>query len=186
MSSNSYRNGSSIARGGGGGGAMKVENHSSKYSPSSSFKSKVQQPTASSSTSLRRSSTGSSRDDSTVSRRVRVAVRLRPRNAEEMVADADFADCVELQPELKRLKLRKNNWDSDTYEFDEVLTEFASQKRVYEVVAKPVVEGYNGTVMAYGQTGTGKTYTLGRLGEEDAADRGIMLRAMEDTGRSIT
>lgn len=42
--------------------------------------------------------------------------------------------------QLKRLKLRKNNWESDTYEFDEVLTEYASQKRVYEVVAKPVVE----------------------------------------------
>jgi len=42
--------------------------------------------------------------------------------------------------QVKRLKLRKNNWDSDTYEFDELLTEFASQKRVYEVVAKPVVE----------------------------------------------
>ncbi|KAG5008375.1 hypothetical protein JHK85_026917 [Glycine max] len=116
--------------------------------------------------------------------RVRVAVRLRPQNAEEMIADADFADCVELQPELKRLKLRRNNWDSDTYEFDEVLTEFASQKRVYEVVAKPVVEsvldGYNGTVMAYGQTGTGKTFTLGRLGEVDASDRGIMVRSMED------
>ncbi|MBA0858554.1 hypothetical protein Goshw_027952, partial [Gossypium schwendimanii] len=121
---------------------------------------------------------------SSVPGRVRVAVRLRPRNAEESVADADFADCVELQPEFKRLKLRKNNWDADTYEFDEVLTEFASQKRVYEVVAKPVVEsvldGYNGTVMAYGQTGTGKTYTLGRLGEEDTADRGIIVRAMED------
>ncbi|XP_010553480.1 PREDICTED: kinesin-like protein KIN-UA [Tarenaya hassleriana] len=122
--------------------------------------------------------------DAGVPGRVRVAVRLRPRNAEELAADADFADCVELQPELKRLKLRKNNWDTDTYEFDEVLTEYASQKRVYEVVAKPVVEGvldgYNGTIMAYGQTGTGKTYTLGRLGEEDAADRGIMVRAMED------
>lgn len=34
--------------------------------------------------------------------------------------------------------------------------------------------------MAYGQSGTGKTYTLGRLGKEDTADRGIMLRAMED------
>ncbi|XP_015950705.1 kinesin-like protein KIN-UB [Arachis duranensis] len=116
--------------------------------------------------------------------RVRVAVRLRPQNAEEMMADADFADCVELLPELKRLKLRRNNWDSDTYEFDEVLTEFASQKRVYEVVAKPVVEsvldGYNGTVMAYGQTGTGKTFTLGQLGEEDTSSRGIMVRAMED------
>lgn len=32
--------------------------------------------------------------------RVRVAVRLRPKNAEESVADADFADCVELQPEV--------------------------------------------------------------------------------------
>ncbi|XP_002509638.2 kinesin-like protein KIN-UA isoform X1 [Ricinus communis] len=129
-------------------------------------------------------SLGAAKDDAGVPGRVRVAVRLRPRNAEEMEADADFADCVELQPEVKRLKLRKNNWDSDTYEFDEVLTEFASQKRVYEVVAKPVVEsvldGYNGTVMAYGQTGTGKTYTLGRLGEEDTAARGIMVRAMED------
>ncbi|KAH7549536.1 hypothetical protein JRO89_XS13G0046500 [Xanthoceras sorbifolium] len=129
-------------------------------------------------------SAAAAKDDAGVLGRVRVAVRLRSRNGEEMVADADFADCVELQPELKRLKLRKNNWDADTYEFDEVLTEFASQKRVYEIVAKPVIEsvldGYNGTIMAYGQTGTGKTYTLGRLGEEDKATRGIMVRAMED------
>lgn len=124
------------------------------------------------------------RDDAGVLGRVRVAVRLRPRNSEELAADADFADCVELQPEVKRLKLRKNNWESETYEFDEVLTESASQKRVYEVVAKPVVEsvleGYNGTVMAYGQTGTGKTFTLGKLGEDNIAARGIMVRAMED------
>ncbi|XP_022897146.1 kinesin-like protein KIN-UB isoform X4 [Olea europaea var. sylvestris] len=128
--------------------------------------------------------------NNSVSGRVRVAVRLRPRNAEEMAADADSADCVELQPELKRLKLRKNNWDSDTYEFDEVLTEYSSQKRVYEVVAKPVVEsvldGYNGTVMAYGQTGTGKTYTLGRLGDEDTSARGIMVRSMEDILSNIS
>ena len=30
-----------------------------------------------------------------------MAVRLRPRNSEELIADADFADCVELQPEVK-------------------------------------------------------------------------------------
>lgn len=34
--------------------------------------------------------------------------------------------------------------------------------------------------MAYGQTGTGKTFTLGKLGDEDVADRGIMVRALED------
>eukprot|EP01018_Ginkgo_biloba_P012192 Gb_21131 [translate_table: standard] len=89
-----------------------------------------------------------------------------------------------LHPELKRLKLRKNEWDSDTYQLDEILTEFASQKYVYEVVAKPVVEsvleGYNGTMMAYGQTGIGKTFTLGQIEEEDTSDRGIIVHAMED------
>ncbi|KAM2998965.1 hypothetical protein FF2_040557 [Malus domestica] len=116
--------------------------------------------------------------------RVRVAVRLRPRNLEDRISDSDFADSVELQPELKRLKLRKNNWSSESYRFDEVFTESASQNRVYQVVAKPVVEsvlsGYNGTVMAYGQTGTGKTYTVGSLGRDDASERGIMVRALED------
>ncbi|GJS43235.1 kinesin-like protein KIN-UB [Tanacetum coccineum] len=61
---------------------------------------------------------------------------------------------------LKWLQLCRNNWDSDTFEFDEVLIEFASQKRIYKAVAQPVVEsdldGYNGTVMAYGRTGTSK------------------------------
>ncbi|CAA7013984.1 unnamed protein product [Microthlaspi erraticum] len=39
-----------------------------------------------------------------------------------------------------RLKVRKNNWDTETYQFDEVLTEVASEKRVYQVVVKPIVE----------------------------------------------
>ncbi|KAH7864759.1 hypothetical protein Vadar_033468 [Vaccinium darrowii] len=186
-----------MASGGGGGyrngvhkGSVKVDrpiSASSNLRPSSSFKSHRPPPVRRSSPS---SIGGAAKSDDSVSGRVRVAVRLRPRNDEELEADADFADCVELQPELKRLKLRKNNWDSDTYEFDEVLTEFSSQKRVYEVVAKPVVEsvldGYNGTVMAYGQTGTGKTHTLGRLGDEDTSARGIMVRAMEDILAEMT
>ncbi|KAJ8749028.1 hypothetical protein K2173_013472 [Erythroxylum novogranatense] len=177
MASNAYRNGTPKP-------ALKPLTANFR---SSSSKSRVI-PSHVTGSAHRRSSTGSfgpsGPGDDGVPGRVRVAVRLRPRNAEELMADADFADCVELQPELKRLKLRKNNWDADTYEFDEVLTEFASQKRVYEVVAKPVVEsvldGYNGTVMAYGQTGTGKTFTLGHLGYDDTSARGIMVRAMED------
>ncbi|KAG6765191.1 hypothetical protein POTOM_029212 [Populus tomentosa] len=97
--------------------------------------------------------------------RVRVAARLRPRNAEELILDADFNDCVELLPELKRLKLKKNNWSSESYRFDKVFTETASQKRVYEAVVKVC---------------TGKTYTVGKLGKDDAAERGIMVRALKD------
>lgn len=40
--------------------------------------------------------------------------------------------------------------------------------------------------MAYGQTGTGKTFTLGRLGDGDIATRGIMVRAMEDILTNIS
>ncbi|KAE9613167.1 putative plus-end-directed kinesin ATPase [Lupinus albus] len=167
-----------------GGNSYRNGTHRSS-NPKPQVKSKSLPP---STTTHRRNSTA--KDHAAVPGRVRVAVRLRPRNAEESVADADFADCVELQPELKRLKLRKNNWDADTYQFDEVLTEFASQKRVYEVVARPVVEsvldGYNGTIMAYGQTGTGKTYTVGCLGEEDTAARGITVRAMEDIFANVS
>lgn len=36
--------------------------------------------------------------------------------------------------------MKKNNWSSESYRFDEVFTESASQRRVYEAVAKPVVE----------------------------------------------
>ncbi|KAK1290022.1 Armadillo repeat-containing kinesin-like protein 2 [Acorus calamus] len=124
------------------------------------------------------------------SERVRVSIRLRPRNPGDLPSDADFSDCIELQPEMKRLKLRKNNWSSECFRFDEVFSETASQKRVYEAVAKPVVEsvlnGYNGTVMAYGQTGAGKTYTVGHLGRDDPSERGIMVRAMEDIMASVT
>uniref|UniRef100_A0ACD5WQR4 Uncharacterized protein n=1 Tax=Avena sativa TaxID=4498 RepID=A0ACD5WQR4_AVESA len=122
--------------------------------------------------------------------RVRVAVRIRPKNSDELAQGADFDTCVELQPECKKLKLKKNNWASESYQFDEIFTENASQKRIYQVVAKPVVEsvleGYNGTVMAYGQTGTGKTYTVGQLGKEDPSERGIMVRALEHILSSIS
>lgn len=42
------------------------------------------------------------------------------------------------------------------------------QANLYEEAAAPIVdnvmEGYNGTIFAYGQTGTGKTHTMeGRL-----------------------
>uniref|UniRef100_A0ACD5WH46 Uncharacterized protein n=1 Tax=Avena sativa TaxID=4498 RepID=A0ACD5WH46_AVESA len=40
--------------------------------------------------------------------------------------------------------------------------------------------------MAYGQTGTGKTYTVGQLGKVDPSERGIMVRALEHILSSIS
>jgi len=41
-----------------------------------------------------------------------------------------------------------------------------------------VLNGYNGTILAYGQTGTGKTHTM--VGDfEDKVNRGIIPRSFE-------
>lgn len=56
----------------------------------------------------------------------------------------------------------------------------------FDMPLQSVLDGYNGTVMAYGQTGTGKTYTVGRLGKDDPSERGIMVRALEDIFANIS
>ena len=57
--------------------------------------------------------------------------------------------------------------------------------QVYKSIAAPVVEGilegYNGTVFAYGQTGTGKTHTM----HGDLDNPGIVPRAVGDLFSSI-
>jgi kinesin family protein 3/17 len=55
-------------------------------------------------------------------------------------------------------------YNTHCFTFDHVYDENASQKRVYETTARQVVDsallGYNATIFAYGQTGTGKTFTM--------------------------
>ena len=50
------------------------------------------------------------------------------------------------------------------YTYDHVFGDDAKQLDIYNLVSRPLVEavleGYNGTVFAYGQTGTGKTFTM--------------------------
>jgi hypothetical protein len=53
---------------------------------------------------------------------------------------------------------------SKTFAFDAVFSEKSSQRHIYDICAAPVVqsvlEGYNGTVFCYGQTGAGKVSSV--------------------------
>ena len=55
-------------------------------------------------------------------------------------------------------------FNTHQHTFDHVYDQDASQKEVYERSAKDAVlstlRGYNAAILAYGQTGTGKTYTM--------------------------
>lgn len=81
--------------------------------------------------------------------RVRVGVRLRPLTRQEKATqDPDEIPVVEASPETNRILLRRSQWDGESYQFDQAYPPHTSQKRIYELVAAPVVEsvlnGYNG------------------------------------------
>ncbi|KAF2003284.1 kinesin-domain-containing protein [Amniculicola lignicola CBS 123094] len=61
--------------------------------------------------------------------------------------------------------------------FDRVFGEDVDQDGVFEYVAESVnnfVQGYNVSILAYGQSGAGKSYTMGTTGPGDQADQKIM------------
>ena len=51
--------------------------------------------------------------------------------------------------------------------FDNVFDETTTQEAIFEKTCLPIVhdvlKGNNGSLFVYGQTGTGKTYTMGTL-----------------------
>lgn len=68
------------------------------------------------------------------------------------------------------------------FTFDSVYDWNSEQKDIFEETAYPVcenvIQGYNGTIFAYGQTGTGKTFTI--TGVNDPINKGIMPRAFDN------
>ena len=74
------------------------------------------------------------------------------------------------------------------FTFDFTYGDDAMQEEIFNETASPIVsnvlEGYNGTIFAYGQTGTGKTHTMTGL-VDNPTERGIMTRAFDDIFASI-
>lgn len=71
------------------------------------------------------------------------------------------------------------------FTFDNAFDIDSSQNDVYIQTAKPAVlsilEGYNSTILAYGQTGTGKTFTMeGFTYSNTDPKRGIIPRSIEE------
>lgn len=98
-----------------------------------------------------------------------VNVRLRRREA-VMVAESE-------EPVAKQILVdgRKR------FTFDSVFGAASSQEEIYETCVRPLVQrfaesGESVTVLAYGQTGTGKTYTMGTHPDS----KGIIPRAITD------
>ncbi|CAK9143588.1 unnamed protein product [Ilex paraguariensis] len=106
-----------------------------------------------------------------------VAVRVRP------AVSQDTPNGTYWKVEDNRISLHKSLGtpiSGVSYTFDHVFDQDCSNGRVYELLTKDIiraaVEGFNGTAFAYGQTSSGKTFTMN--GSEN--DPGIIHRAVKD------
>ncbi|XP_061090698.1 kinesin-like protein KIF3A isoform X2 [Conger conger] len=100
-----------------------------------------------------------------VSDNVKVVVRCRPLNQKEKMMGHKLAVSVdEIRGTITVNKLETSNEPPKTFTFDTVFGPESKQLDVYNLTARPIIdsvlEGYNGTIFAYGQTGTGKTFTM--------------------------
>ncbi|RVE49073.1 hypothetical protein evm_006319 [Chilo suppressalis] len=97
---------------------------------------------------------------------VRVVVRVRPMDQREKLEGSP--NCISVDPVNNTVAVTRNNVippePPRIYAYDAVFDSNTSQMDIYIQTASPIVEevlrGYNGTIFAYGQTGTGKTYTM--------------------------
>ncbi|XP_063559813.1 kinesin-like protein KIF9 isoform X4 [Gorilla gorilla gorilla] len=123
-------------------------------------------------------------------KKVHAFVRVKPTDdfAHEMIRYGDDKRSIDIHLKKDIRRGVVNNQQTDwSFKLDGVLHD-ASQDLVYETVAKDVVsqalDGYNGTIMCYGQTGAGKTYTM--MGAtENYKHRGILPRALQQVFRMI-
>lgn len=115
---------------------------------------------------------------------MKVVIRCRPLNSLEKGRSEHTI--VQMDPTDGRIELHAEQQGNDeppkVYTFDNVFPPGTSQVEIFDVTAKPIVDnvltGFNGTIFCYGQTGTGKTFTM--EGVADNADlKGIMPRCFE-------
>ncbi|XP_050689036.1 kinesin-like protein KIF11-B [Eriocheir sinensis] len=97
------------------------------------------------------------------SQNIKVFVRVRPMNALERASKSyNIVGCQGGREVV--VKERPTDKFAKTFTFDHVFGPDSKQIDVYKAVAKNSVEevlsGFNCTIFAYGQTGTGKTFTM--------------------------
>ena len=114
---------------------------------------------------------------------VKVCVRLRPLNKREKRGNTIPVVTANTEKgEINVVKGLSTKATRHGFNFDNVFSEFATQEEVFNQTLLPIVEqvmkGYEATVFAYGQTGTGKTYTMeGDINVD--SQRGVIPRSCE-------
>ncbi|XP_028253316.1 kinesin-like protein KIF3C [Parambassis ranga] len=116
---------------------------------------------------------------------VKVVVRCRPLNRKEE-SNGPAGGIVQMDLRLGQVILRNprapQSEPQKTFTFDAVYDPNSKQRELYDESVRPLIDsvlaGFNGTIFAYGQTGTGKTYTM-QGAWRDPEKRGVIPNAFD-------
>ncbi|XP_028399577.1 kinesin-II 95 kDa subunit-like [Dendronephthya gigantea] len=120
---------------------------------------------------------------------VKVIIRCRPMNQKEV--GQGFERVVEMDSKRGHISLKnpqKLGEPPKEFTFDAIYDWNSIQRDLYEESFRSLVEsvlgGYNGTIFAYGQTGTGKTYTMEGV-RSDPELRGVIPNSFDHIFKHI-
>ncbi|KAL2963799.1 hypothetical protein AAZX31_17G220700 [Glycine max] len=109
-----------------------------------------------------------------------VAVRLRPLVSQDSSSSSVGTFWKVEDNRISLHKIHGTPLSASSYAFDHIFDERSTNASVYELLAKDIIhaalDGFNGTAFAYGQTSSGKTFTMN--GSE--TDAGVIPRAVGD------
>ncbi|EGS21571.1 kinesin-like protein [Thermochaetoides thermophila DSM 1495] len=116
---------------------------------------------------------------------IKVVARFRPQNRVEIEAGGQPVVRFEGQDTC----IIDSENAQGTFTFDRVFDMGAKQADIFNYSIKSTVDdilnGYNGTVFAYGQTGAGKSYTMMGSSIDDEEGKGVIPRIVEQIFASI-
>lgn len=110
---------------------------------------------------------------------IKVYCRFRPLSEKELQISKTI--CVDILSSEKSISISQYHTSPLQFTLDHIFSPSVSQEEIYKISSKSIIdsvlEGYNGTVLAYGQTSSGKTYTM--TGISDNENMGIIPRMIE-------
>ncbi|XP_022094991.1 kinesin-II 95 kDa subunit-like isoform X2 [Acanthaster planci] len=114
---------------------------------------------------------------------VKVVVRCRPMNSKETKEGFERVVDMDVPRGVVSIRNPKSSLEPPKqFTFDSVYDWNSKQRELYDETFRSLVEsvlnGFNGTIFAYGQTGTGKTYTMEGV-RSDPETRGVIPNSFE-------
>ena len=106
--------------------------------------------------------------------------RFRPFNSKELAVHPERVHRISNYSQLIIRDPKNDKSDGLSFMYDHCFDMDSTQEEVFDRVGGPVLnnilEGFHGTIMAYGQTSSGKTHTMQGYDLSEKDNRGIMPR----------